>query len=288
MSEETEDQIAENTQDKGENTDKPNNDKPAGYAPIDVKTASPEEIQERLNYLYSQVKDSKRTMGEYRKITAEQSKLLGELQNGVGAVVNHLQDKTFSDNEAALTAKRNAAYEAGDTKAYHEAQDKLDDLRLEKKMAEKVKPVKQEAPKNNDYTGYDDPEDEAFVDSWQAEKDESGTRLRPWAFGNHPRHHEALIETEAVMKSPRWKDKTMQQKLAEVDRRMGVEKVANKQNVIGGSFTASRKTAKVTISPRQEQIAIRTKIAGPKASDAEHIERYRKQIEKLQSGKGAR
>lgn len=266
------------------------NDKPAGYDPIDVENLPPE-VKQRIDYLYSQVKDNKRTMSEYRRITSDQSKLLNDLQSGVGMMVNHLQDKTFSETEATLTAQRNAAYEAGDNKAYHEAQDKLDDLRLEKKLAAKNKPAKSQSEPAKQSTApadYDDPETESYVDSWQSEKTESGELLRPWSYANHQRYREALIETEAVMKNPRWESKSMQEKLSEVDRRMGLAKSTSKQNVIGGGFTGSRKTTNVSLTPRQEQIAIRTKLGGSKASDAEHIAAMRKQVEKLKTQKGAR
>ncbi len=83
-----------------------------------------------------------------------------------------------------------------------------------------------------------------------------------------------------MFSSARYAHLTIDQKLAEVDKRMGVSKPAARQNVLAGNLTSARKSPKVSLSPKQEQIAIRTKFGGPKAkSDAEHLEAYRKQIE---------
>lgn len=262
--------------------------KPAGYDPVDVKTASPEEIQERLDYLYSQVKDGKRTTAEYRKLSAAQSQAIEELQSNVGAVVNHLTDKSYGDKEKALLAARSAAREAGDQNAFDEAQDELDDLRIEKKLAAKASKSEKLQPKNEPTEADLDPDLVRYVNSWEKEKNDNGELVRPWTQANHPRFREADIEAKAVFQNPRYENMTMDQKLEEVDRRMGLNKSGAKQTVLGGGFTSSKKIGKVTLSPRQEQIAIRTKVAGSKASDSEHIERYRKQIENISKAKEAR
>lgn len=281
-----------NEQPAQETTDKA--EKPLGYYPIDFKTASPEEIESRFNYVYKQVKDQKRTdqtLRQYREIAEQQAKEIENLTKGFTGVVNHLQDKTLTETESQLKQTMRAAYEAGDTDKYLAAQDKLDDLRLEKKLSARNT---KEAPKPEVKTqSFDNgpglpPEDQEVVDAWQDERDDSGKLLRPWAHNNSNNHDKpdslyiaALNETFSVLRNPRFENYTMEQKMAEVDRRMGVKKSSPSQNVMGGGLTGNRKTSKLTLSPEAEKLAVRTKFGGPKAkSDAEHIEAYRKQLEK--------
>jgi hypothetical protein len=78
---------------------------------------------------------------------------------------------------------------------------------------------------------------------------------------------------------------SFEDKLDELDKRMGTKKQRSGQNsVMGGNFTPRGKSGKVTLTAKQQEIAVRTKFGGPKAkSDAEHLEAYRKQIERLAS-----
>lgn len=288
---------------EGDNTQPQHtNGKPAGYYPIDFETASPQEIKERHDYLYRQIKDQKRTdqtLRQYREIASEQSRRIEELTTGFTGVVGHLQEKAFTDNEAAINQTMQAAWEAGDTKAYLMAQSKLIDLKAGKKAAElqQKNAPKQEQKPQQPATNYDgdgglSPEDQRVVDSWQGERDDSGQMLRPWAFNRSndpnnpdPQYIYALSETRAVLMSPRFQNATMEEKMQEVDRRMGVTKSTPKQSVMGGGFTGARKTAKLTLSPKAQEIAVKTKFGGPQAkTDAEHIEAYRKQMETTKKG----
>jgi hypothetical protein len=273
--------------------------KPPGYDPVDPKTATPEEIQDRFNYMFRQIKDQKRTdqtLRQYKEIAAEQARQLEELTNGFTGVVNHLQDKTFNETESQLTQAMQTAFEAGDTKAYLDAQNKLLDLKADKKVAALQK---KNAPKQERKTELQTqeeielaPEDQLVVDTWQDERDETGNILRPWAHNRgttenpDPQYLAALQETFAVLRNPNFQNATMEQKMAEVDRRMGVKKSASRQTVMGGGLTGNRKTNKLTLSPKQQEIALKT--GSRDKSDAEKIDWYRKQLEKVNQRKGAR
>jgi hypothetical protein len=89
-----------------------------------------------------------------------------------------------------------------------------------------------------------------------------------------------------VLRNPNFQNATMEQKMAEVDRRMGVKKSASRQTVMGGGLTGNRKTNKLTLSPKQQEIALKT--GSRDKSDAEKIDWYRKQLEKVNQRKGAR
>lgn len=280
-------------------------DKPAGYDPVDL-SGLPEDLraplEDRFKYLYTQVKTNERekvrldrTLNEFRGVAASQSQKIEELMGGFGEVVNHLENKTINETETSLKQQMRAAYESGDNDKYFEIQDKLDDIRLEKKFAAKTKKDAPKQERQQPQTQVEDsgiaPEDQRVISSWQDERDDSGVMLRPWAINrgtmDNPdkQYLAALAETRAVLMSPLYSDKTMEEKMAEVDRRMGVAKQGARQNVIGGGLTGGRKTTKITLSPKQQEIATRTKFAGPGKSDADHLEAYRKQIEQ---SKGAR
>lgn len=290
-------------------------ERPAGYDAVDVRSASPEQIEERLNYLYSQVKtnerekkEGSRTLTQYRKIAEEQSRQIEELTKSQHLVINHLQDKNITDNEAQLNEIMRQAFERGDNKTYLDAQSKLVDIKVEKKALSDKRQVqvqpqqRQQNVPTNSYNSASDISNRAvesgeltdsenrITQAWQDEKDASGQQLRPWAYDSHPMFRQALIEGQAVFNNPRFANVPYEQKLAEIDRRMGVEKRTSEQNVIGGGLQSPKRTTKVTLTPEIERLAVRTKFGGSKAkSDAEHIEAYAKQLARVKSAnKGAR
>lgn len=286
------DQTTEATQEQA-----PDEGKPAGYDPVDPNTATPEQVQERINYLYRQVKDDKRTLNEYRRIAQQQSQQLAELTNGMGTVVNHLQDKNFADNEAQLAALRQQAWEKGDSKAYDEINDKLIEIKLNKKLTatqrQVVQPQQQQPAQYNNAAeiaqrgvqdGELDPNDARLIAAWQDERDENGNQLRPWSYSNSPLHMQAAAEAAAVWRNPKFT--TTEQRIAEIDRRMGVAKRTVSPTVMGANLTNRGKSNKVTLTPKQQEIALR--MGGSKKTDAEKLDWYRKQVESVKSTKGAR
>jgi hypothetical protein len=259
--------------------------KPAGYDPIDPATSTPEQTQERLNYLYGQVKHSEREKREMKQILSDQSRLISELSQGQQAVVNHLQEKNFTDNESSIRLQMRTAWDKGDNDTYFALQDKLDEIRIDKKLAARTKPQESQQPKNAvNYaqtaqgTGELTQAEFDATDAWQNERDESGGLVRPWAFGDNANHQAALREAAAIFNNPRYATLSYDGKLAEIDKRMGISKRAVGQTVMGGNLTIPGKQTKLTLTPKQQEIAIKTKYAGNGKTEAEHLEAYRKQI----------
>jgi len=204
------------------------------------------------------------------------------------------------------------AHEAGDTKAYLAAQRDLIKLENKKTILEEKKSAPKPQPKTNGQAvprsagdaanqamedGELDSEAKITINSWQQETDDSGNLLRPWAHSktpdnptNDPYYKRALIEAAAVFdETSPFANKSVMEKLAEVDRRMGVSKPSGSQTVMGGNLTSQRKNGKVMLTPNQEQIVIKTKFGGSKAkSNSDHIEAYRKQVADYNAKKGAR
>lgn len=277
-------------------------EKPAGYSAVDVETASPEEIKNRIDYLYKQVKPTQRELKEAKSLLAEQSKLIDELSSGMHAVVDHLQTDATTKAEANLRILMQESLEKGDTQAYIEAHEKLTDLKIKKNQQPKpqqktetqkqayagAKQIASDAVQSDEISA----EDERYVDQYQQERDASGKLLRPWTVNTSndpnnpsPEFMEGLVEARAVFTNKRYQSWTMEQKLAELDKRMGVQTATGGQSVMGGNLTSRPKNTKIMLSPRQQEIALRTKYAGPKKTEAEHLDAYRKQIEKIKGAK---
>lgn len=295
----------------------PANTKPSGYDPVDL-SGLPEElakpISDRLDYLYRQVKDGQREkksvsreINELRGIAQQQYEIINELQNGVGAVVSHWTQTAFANTEAQLQQKMQQALEAGDTAGFFDAQNKLLDIKVQQKLQPQAQQQKQPqaqpqmaVPYNSGRAVADDAladgeltqEDYTAVNAWINERDQSGTAVRPWAVSrtpdnptNDPVYRRALIEMAAVFdEASPYANLSMEQKLSELDKRMGVQRSQPEQAVLGGNLTTHKKSATLRLTPKQQEIAIRTKFAGPGKSEADHIAAYRKQIEQTKRG----
>lgn len=302
MSEETEVQSTEPVTQEAAPEQTKNDSKPAGYDPVDVKEASPEEIQQRLDYLYKQVKPTQRELKEAKQIMADQSRMIEELSSGMYAVVDHLQTDATGKAEDALRLQMQQYLEQGNTAAYIEAHEKLTDMKIKKNQP---KPQPKNETQKMAYAGAKQVADTAlqqdeisaddarYVETYQAEKDDNGRPLRPWTMNKSgdpnnpdPEFVEGLIEARAVFTNKRYTNWTMEQKLAELDKRMGVQKATGGQTVMGGNLTGRGKTSKITLSPKQQEIAVRTKYGSSKGakSEADYIEAYRKQIEVVKTG----
>lgn len=282
-------------------------EKRAGYNPVDIDKASPEEIKERINYLYRQVKDGNKAKGQYIKIAEEQSRQIEELTKGFNGVVSHLTTKNFADSEEAITAQLDAAFAKGDNKGYLEAQKKLINLGVEKRIAaeqakQQPKQVQQQTQQGRAYdsasqiardaeaSGELSAEETNYTAAWQNEKDENGELLRPWSktadmYNPDPEFRAALNEANGVFNNPRFANKSIEEKLAEVDRRMGVAKRTVSQTVSGIGLTGKSKSSKVSLSADIEKMVKVTKWGGSKfKTDEERLAGYRAQLQKVKGG----
>lgn len=277
-----------------------------GYNPVDVKTATPEAVQERIDYLYRQVKDKGNREREVNKILSEQARVIDELAKNQNAVVNHIQTKTLDDSEDVLTSAMNHAFEKGDHKGYLEAQRKLIKLGVDKELLKNRPQPQAHVPQPqhsggkynsasqiaNDAAGegYLSNDEARLTEAWQNERDETGNFVRPWARTadmNNPDQAfaAALRETQGVFSNPRYAALSYEDKLAEVDRRMGVAKRVANQSVSAGGLTGKGKTAKITLSADIEKMVRQTKWGGSKyKTDDDRLDAYRKQLATFRKG----
>lgn len=267
---------------------------------VDPAKDSPDKIKARLDFLYGKDKKNERILQGYRAIAAEQARTIEELRGGFGQVVNHITQKNFQDIEANLERDMIAALQKGDTDTYVSAQAKLIDLKADQKLAARQIQPKQQPqqrqPSSASQMAVNMPyEEQSMVNAWQDEQDERGSPVRPWAANSgsdadpDPDYVKAVLTARNVFTNPATAHLTLNQKLAEVDKRMGVKKTERGQTVMGGGLTNKPKTGRITLTPEIEKFAIRSKFGGPKLkTDAERIDAYRKQIEKSRSKQGAR
>jgi hypothetical protein len=284
----------------------PVSNKPAGYEPVDLDGIPDDKakaVNDRLNYLYKQAKDgqkSERELRELKNIASQQSALIEELRSNVGQVVNHIRGEQTADMEADLESKMEKAFEAGDIKAYNKAQKDLIAFYAKQNAPQQKQEVRQnlgkpaqnahELAREAQEAGELTPQDARLMEAWASETDDTGNTIRPWTINNGgPEDPDpdfvkaAMIADQFYRKNP---SASLNQVLAHVDTKMGVQKPSG-QTVMGGNLTRPTKAAKISLTPKQQEIAVRTKFGSNKGakSEAEYLEAYRKQLASVKGAK---
>lgn len=284
-----------------ENTDaNESSEEGAKYQPNshDNKVEFTPEQQKRFNQVFAKASKAERELGEFKEIASQQAQVLSDLQRGQQTIVNHIQETNYVDTENSLKQQRQAAYAKGDFGTVDAINDRLNDLRVEKKFSERSKPVlqnnivQQPAISGEDIintsvrTGAISPQDAEAYRSWANELDENGSFIRPWVNEHDMRGSTAAIEGRAVFANQSYANMTFAQKLMEIDKRMGVKpKMSQQLGVLpSGNLTRGGKNSNIQLSPEIEKVAIRSKFAGPGKSNQEHIDAYRKQLSAYRKG----
>lgn len=261
----------------------------------------PAKVQARIDNLYKKMKKYERENQDWKRIDADRQKVIVDLQNATHVVVDHLTEKSLSETESQLKSKMQSALEAGDNAAYLDAQDKLIEVKAQKIAKQNNKTAftpKQEHlpnPRQAAQQGFEDGdlsyEDKQYAEAWISETGDNGEPLRPWATTQDPEdpdpdHVKAWLIAQKVFTQPAYANWSVDKKLAEIDKRMGVKKTAPQQSVMGGSLTRQANNVRVTLTPKQREIAVATKFGGPKAkTDADHIAAFEKAVEKAKGGR---
>lgn len=257
-------------------------EKQAGYEGKNFVEFSPEQLK-RINSLTKESKSWERKFNELDRIAREQYEVINELRNGQTTIVKHLQEKDFTNVEATLKDQRKAAYDRGDLNEVDNINDKLNEIRIRKLVPEKTPHQQRMSPQDAvNYSvqrGDISPQDADVYKAWANEADEYGNLKRPWVNAGDMRNQAAATEGRAVFSNPSFQNKSFAEKLKEIDRRMGIQNQQAVSNVMpSGNLTRPNKANTVRLSPYQEQVAVKTRFAGPNKSREEHIEAYRKQV----------
>jgi len=269
--------------------------KPAGFEPVEF---TPEQ-KVRVDHIYGNMKRYENETKELKQINQRLLAALEQVQTEQSKIVNHIQANDFQEAETQLKAQQKAAFERGDLDTFNDINSKLIQINL-KKTQNGFRPKQEQVVPQQQYQqpmtatdavemavqrGEMAPEDAHVFKSWISEKDQNGNVLRPWANVGDVRNTAAAIEAKAVFSNPAYDNLSYAQKLAEVDRRMGLKRQQQQvnQNVMGGNLTRGVKNNTIKLSDQQQKIAIKTQFAGPNKSDAEHLEAYRRAVAKSQA-----
>jgi hypothetical protein len=251
------------------------------------------EQQKRFDKVYRDLKTYQKETYELRDIAKQQSDLINQLSVGQTQIISHLQNDDFSKAESSLKIQRKEAYDRGDLSTVDDINDKLSDLKIQKKLSDletKKQTIQQNMqPKQSSggddivsraaSSGYITTDDAAVYRAWANETDEYGNLKRPWVNQNDHRNMAAAVEGRAVFTNPNYANKAFVDKLNEIDKRMGVVNKQSSSNVLsGGNLTIGTKSSTVKLTPYQERVAIKTQFAGKGKSSQEHIEAWKKQL----------
>lgn len=267
-----------------------------GYEGNNFVEFTPEQ-QKRINTLTKKMGNYERESNEWKTVAKQQYDLINELRNGQQQIVNHLQTTNFADVEYQLKTQRKEAFARGDMDAVDEVNDKLTEIKLTKKTAElqaKLQPARPIVQPN--FTS--DPVEQAVqqgtlsrndaevYQAWVNETDQYGNLVRPWTGERDSRNSSAAAEGKAVFSNPVYQNKPFAERLKEIDRRMGMTNQQMQQGVLpAGNLTRGGKNSNVKLSSYAENLAIKTKFAGPGKSNSDHIEAYRKQMAEVRGAK---
>lgn len=283
----------------GSSPDAASKSEPSGYDRVEF---TPEQ-KARFDRVYGQMKAQDRKIAERDQVLREQSEVIAELQKNVGTVVNHLNAQTTEQSVESARESAQVAFNKGDSKAYLAAMEKVASLQAQKiaqDILRQQQPQRQQVKQANNAVdvanravqqGFMSPQDEPAFEAWQDEKDASGNLVRPWAKRETAgdSFDSALMRSASVFADPKLRHVSIEQKLAEVDRIMGVSTQSPQQNVMAANLTQKPKGNNVKVSADMERVLNHLKPRGSKAKNApDPIAWYREQANKAKSLNGAR
>jgi len=216
------------------------------------------QILARFKRLYRHTKEA----NERSEKVERQLGMLGDqnrrLAEAIGKLTSAHQDKTTRDELAALREEANTALATGDTKAFTEVNERLNEIKIEAKKADaeaKVEPVPESLVTDTELR---------ILARWQHELDDDDKPVRPWA---HRDHAEFAATQELIRKISARQDMegaTVREILAEVDKRM--KRIAKEDASDDGDETPVRRA----FSSPQGRPSPRA--AGPQALTAQEKE----------------
>ncbi len=216
-----------------------------------VKTDDPKVI-ERINDLYGQVKKSDARNQAFAEHNRQMEERLAEAVEKLSKLERNTQDTASNKVEAELKAALRTAREDNDFDTMEIIEDKLLDLRMEKRLADKIPqqekiiprpPVNQELETQLVHNAH-------FIENLANEKDKHGNLVRPYLYDWHPDNKKAVelftsIPKEFEAAGKRVDMKTMMQVL---DERIQGKKPAQQSSVLGsdGDDVPSKNTVRLT------------------------------------------
>ena len=166
-------------------------------------------LKARFNRLYRHTKEA----NERAEKTERQISLLAEqntkLQKALETIAGGMRDKEMQAELATLKKDAKEALATGDTEAFMEANERLLEMKQSsKKEAEAPAPAEPAISQT----------EMQVINAWQAQKDDEGEPLRPWAMPNHPEFASTQDLIQRVTRA--MPDASVREILREVDKRM--------------------------------------------------------------------
>lgn len=218
-----------------------------------VKTDDPKVI-ERINDLYGQVKksDARNQMIVEHNLAMERAlfEAKGEIDRIKQTTKDTASDKVESDLKAALRVAR----EEGDYNTVESIEDKLLDLKMERRLADKIPkqeivapktshPVNQELEKQLVHNAH-------YIENLATEKDSQGNLVRPYLYDWHPDNQKAVEMFNSIPKEFEAAGKKVDMKtmMSVLDERLQGKKPKQQSSVLGsdGDDAPSRTTVRLT------------------------------------------
>ncbi len=245
-----------------------------GFEQVDL----PPEAQKRFDRLYRQIKAQD-------KAKMLQGVHLTQLTDTVSRLQAELAAEKSKDAVTSLRAQIKEARESGDEERVEKLRDQLVEVQAEAAVQKRTQP--KEAPKQA-LEAPAMPEisrsDTAAIKRWSVAADDNGKYLRPWTQEGHRDVDTAAQHLVEVLNSEEFEDHTIEEKLAEVDRRMGFKKAIPTRKegnaVLGADLTGSANKDKPSLTRDQAEVAEKLY---PNLSPADARKRY---YASLQSIKG--
>lgn len=218
-----------------------------------VKTDDPK-IIERINDLYGQTKKSdarNQMLAEHNKQIEDR---LAEAVEKLNKLERNTQDTASNKVEAELKAALRAAREDNDFDTMETIEDKLLDLRMEKRLADKL-PIQEKVIQKAPNPANQEFETQLvhnahYIENLATEKDTQGNLVRPYLYDWHPDNQKAVemfnsIPKEFEAAGKKVDMKTMMQVL---DERIQGKKPKQQSSVLGsdGDDVPSKTTVRLT------------------------------------------
>lgn len=195
-------------------------------------------LESRFNRVYGHMQENKRALQESARI----NKVLMEK---VQAIETNTEKTKRESNLADVRARLVRAKEDGDT----EAEVTLTEQMTRLATAPAPEP---DAPPPPEPTGYDTHE-LSVMSVWAQEIDEQGNFTRPWVQDGNPRAAHAARVANMVFNSPEFASLPVEDRLAEVDRRMAPRKET--QTVLDSGENRGGKSSGKDLTPAQKKVA---------------------------------
>lgn len=226
-----------------------------------VKTDDPKVI-ERINDLYGQVKKSDARNQMILEQNRQLEERLAEYAEKINQIERSNNDRETSKLESDIKEQLRLAREENDYNAIDQLEDKLLDIRLQKRI-EKVAPVAQQKPQKPPISPQQQQYEQqiinnaAYIENLAFEKDTQGNLKRPYLYDWHPDNRKVIELFESIPKEFAAAGKQVDIKtiMEVLDERVVGKKSNNRPQVLGGDNNEAPARNVVRLTSEEIEVA---------------------------------